>query len=164
MIHRLFHCAIRTGQPERMKNFYTRIAGMMVDARRPQVPVKGFWLRPAAPGGEAIIHVFSDEDALTPDGRIPTGGGAVHHLSFLTKGYHETRSRIEQAGLSFRSSNLREVGLWQIFVHDPHGILVELTFEAATEAGSEPSIPPDIEFDAQKIVWFDPAQYVVFDN
>jgi hypothetical protein len=68
-----------------MKNFYTRIAGMMVDARRPQVPVKGFWLRPAAPGGDAIIHVFSDEDARTPDGRIPTGGGAVHHLSFLTK-------------------------------------------------------------------------------
>lgn len=85
----------------------------------------------------------------------------MHHLSFLTKGYHETRARIEQAGLSFRSSNLREVGLWQIFVHDPHGILVELTFEAATEAGPEPSIPPDLEFDAQKIVWFDPAQYVV---
>jgi len=119
VIHRLFHCAIRTGQPERMKNFYTRIAGMMVDARRTQVPVKGFWLRPAAPGGDAIIHVFSDEDALTPDGRIPTGGGAVHHLSFLTKGYHETRSRIEQAGLSFRSSNLRSRSVANLCARSP---------------------------------------------
>jgi catechol 2,3-dioxygenase-like lactoylglutathione lyase family enzyme len=164
MINRLFHCAIRTAQPQRMKNFYTRVAGMMVDTRRPRVPVKGFWLRPAAPGGDAIIHVFSDEDALTPDGRVPTGGGAVHHLSFLTSGYHDTRARIEKAGLSFRSSILRDAGLWQLFVHDPHGILVELTFEAAVETGPEPLIGPDLEFDAQKITWFDPSQYTVFDH
>jgi catechol 2,3-dioxygenase-like lactoylglutathione lyase family enzyme len=164
MINRMFHTAIRTADPIRMRNFYTRLLDMVVDRRRPDsdVDVAGFWLRPGLPGGEAIIHVFAGEDAKTPDGRIPTGGAAVHHLSFLASGFHGTLRRIQEAGLNWRGNLLPSIGLWQIFVHDPNGILLELTFEAAVEDGPPPELTAAQRFDAQRLDWFDAGQYGQF--
>jgi hypothetical protein len=34
-------------------------ATMLVNERRPDVPVEGFWLRSAVPGEEARIHVLA---------------------------------------------------------------------------------------------------------
>ncbi len=164
MINRMFHAAVRTADPARMRNFYTRLLGMVVDRRRPDsdVDVDGFWLRPPLPGGEAIIHVFAGADARTPDGRIPTGGAAVHHLSFLSTGFRDTLARIQAAGVNWRGNVLPSIGLWQIFVHDPNGILLELTFEAAVEGGDAPALTPAQRFDAQRLDWFDPTQYAAF--
>lgn len=162
MITRLYHCALRTADPDRMRNFYTRVLGMIVDQRRPDVPVAGFWLRSAAPGGEALIHVFSDRDAQFEDGTVPTGSAAVHHLSFMCQGFEQTRRRCVEYGLSWRASLLPSIGLWQLFTYDPHGILIELTFEAAVEPTATPVIPVQNQFDAQDRSWFDPAQYAAF--
>ena len=166
MIHRLYHAAVRTAAPARMRRFYTRLLGMAVDPRRPHsdVDVEGFWLRSRQPGGEAILHVFAGPDARTPDGQVPIGGGAVHHLSFLARGFHETRERIEAAGVAWRGNVLPSIGLWQIFLHDPNGILVELTFEAAVEVGEAPVLTPKQRFDARRLDWFDPRQYASFDR
>lgn len=80
MMTGLFHNAIRASDLDATRNFYTRFLGMLVDERRPQMYVAGFWLRTALPNGEALIHVFGGRDAEI-GGRIPTGGAAVHHLS-----------------------------------------------------------------------------------
>jgi catechol 2,3-dioxygenase-like lactoylglutathione lyase family enzyme len=161
MIHRMFHTAIRTADPIRMRNFYTGLLDMVVDRRRPDsdVDVAGFWLRPGLPGAEAILHVFAGDDAKLPDGTIPSGGAAVHHLSFLAKGFRETLARVEEAGLNWRGNLLPSIGLWQLFVHDPNGILIELTFEAAVEGGPPPALSAGQRFDARRLDWFDPGQY-----
>lgn len=164
MITRLYHCAIRTAVPDRMRNFYCQVLGMRVDPRRPDVPVSGFWLRSSSPGGEALIHVFADKDAELADGSVPTESGAVHHVSYLCEGFEDIRARCERHGLAYRASILPTVGLWQLFVFDPHGILVELTFEAAIEKSPTPRIPAGLEFDARDRSWFDPQAYRVFDD
>ena len=162
MITRLYHCAIRTPDTQRMRNFYTRMFGMLVDERRPDVPVEGFWLRSAVPGGEALIHVFAGKDAEVEDRSVPAGSAAVHHLSFMCQGFDRIQRRCVDYAVPWRASLLPTVGLWQLFVYDPHGILIELTFEAAVEPTSTPVIPPENQFDAQDRNWFDAGQYGAF--
>ena len=161
MITRIFHNAIRATDLEVTRNFYTRFLGMIVDERRPPMDVPGFWLRAAIPGSSDLIHVFGGSFAAVADGTIPTGGAAVHHLSYFCKGYETIRRGLVETGLSWRGQVVPVLGLWQIFVYDPNAILLELTFDAAAEAIPTPSIPEGHRYDGV-LDWFDPSQYRVF--
>lgn len=160
MICGLFHNAIRAHNLDETRNFYTRFLGLMVDERRPRMDVPGFWLRSKTPGGLDLIHVFGGSFAEV-DGKVPFGGAAVHHLSYFCRGYEETRRRVTEYGLSWRGQVAPVLGLWQIFLHDPNGILLELTFDAAVEGTPEPSIPDGLRYNGV-LDWFDAAQYRVF--
>lgn len=50
---------------------------------------------------------------------------------------------------------------WQLFVHDPNGVQLELTFHAAAEPQAEPVIAPALRYAARER-WFDPAPYRQF--
>lgn len=52
-------------------------------------------------------------------------------------------------------------GLLQIFVHDPNGILLELTFDVAAEEEPIPAVPPQFRYDGT-FDWFDPGEYQAF--
>ncbi len=160
MITGIFHNAIRAHDLDTTRNFYTRVLDMVVDERRPKMDTPGFWLRSRTPGGCDLIHVFGGRFAEI-DGKVPFGGAAVHHLSYFCRGYREVRGKIEAAGLSWRGQSAPVLGLWQIFVHDPNGILLELTFDAAVEGIAEPDIPAGLRYDG-RLDWFDPAQYRPF--
>lgn len=161
MITRLFHNAIRATDLDITRNFYTRVLGMIVDERRPPMDVPGFWLRAALPGSHDLIHVFGGKFAAAADGKIPTGGAAVHHLSYFCKGYELIQGRLADSGLSWRGQVVPALGLWQIFVHDPNGILLELTFDAAAEGIPTPVIPEACRYDGV-LDWFNPSQYRAF--
>lgn len=161
MLTSLFHNAIRASDLDITRNFYTRFLGMIVDARRPSMDVPGYWLRAAVPGSVDLIHVFGGSFAEIADGSIPTGGAAVHHLSYFCKDYTVMRQRLASYGLSWRGQVVPVLGLWQIFVHDPNGILLELTFDAAAEGVPAPTVPESLRYDGV-LDWFDPSQYRVF--
>lgn len=160
MITGLFHNAIRAHDLDITRNFYTRLLGMIVDERRPPMDVPGYWLRARTPGGCDLIHVFGGRFAEV-DGRVPSGGAAVHHLSYFCRDYAGVRGRVEAAGLSWRGQVAPVLGLWQLFLHDPNGILLELTFDAAAEGTPEPTIPDAVRYDG-RLDWFDPKQYLQF--
>ncbi|HVL56319.1 MAG TPA: VOC family protein [Burkholderiaceae bacterium] len=162
MMTGLFHNAIRTQDLAATRNFYTRFLGMLVDERRPQMDVPGFWLRSAIPGSEALIHVFGGRDAEI-GGRVPTGGGAVHHLSLYCRDYRSVRRKLDEYGLTWRGQDAPVRGLLQIFVHDPNGILLELTFDVAAEGGDIPPVPAQCRYDGT-FDWFDPRQYRAFEG
>jgi hypothetical protein len=42
--------------------------------------------------------------------------------------------------LDWREFNVRDAKLWQLFVYDPNGVQLEITFEAAKESGLEPDM------------------------
>ncbi len=160
MITGLFHNAIRATDLDITRNFYTRFLGMAVDERRPEMEATGFWLRAAMPGSVDIIHVFGGRFAEL-DGDIPTGGAAVHHLSMYCAGYREIRRKVDTYGIAWRGQSAPVLGLWQIFVHDPNGILLELTFDAVAEGIPEPEVPDALRYDG-RLGWFDPEQYRAF--
>jgi catechol 2,3-dioxygenase-like lactoylglutathione lyase family enzyme len=155
----LFHAAIKTAHLEASVNFYTRVLGMTI-AQRPDVGFPGAWLQPA-PGTAATIHLYSGAAAEEPGGHVLLGAGAIDHLSILCQGYHECRQRLEDTGLPFREHLIPAAGLWQIFVHDPSGVLLELTFEASGEDQDPPRIAAGRAYNPAHR-WFDPLAYEQF--
>jgi len=51
------------------------------------------------------------------------------------------KQRLESKGMEFDSRQVPGGDLWQIFVNDPNGVMIELNYEAAREqgAGSAPT-------------------------
>lgn len=153
----LFHVAVKTNDLDATVAFYTRIIGL-VEVKRPEFGYPGAWLGVKLPDGPAIIHVYAGGPALGPEGRAPAGTAAIDHVSLSCRGYHAFIARFRAAGLDWREFLVPGTALWQLFVHDPSGLQLELTFDGSTEAGP----PPDMS-DARCYVagatFFDPATY-----
>jgi len=80
-------------------------------------------------------------------------------MALYCTGYRETRELIDRYGLNWRGI----VGptQWQLFVHDPNGVMLELTFDAATEGIPPPELPESCRY-AGRFDWFDASQYDAF--
>ncbi len=135
----LFHCAIKTNDLAATLAFYTKVLGLR-EVTRPDFGYPGAWLACPAPGGDAIVHIYAGGPALGTDGRAPRGTGAIDHLSLAAHGFHGFRERFRAAGLDWREFLVPGTTLWQLFVYDPSGVQLELTFDGSSEAGP----PPDL--------------------
>lgn len=138
MITSIAHVAIKTADVERTTRFYTEILGMHVQPR-PPFKMPGEWIGTEA--GGPIIHLYGGEEGLD-NGRPFVGSAAVDHFSLFAKGFEDYRRRFAEAGLDWREQLVPETRLWQLFVYDPNGVMVELLFDGAAEGGEVPEIDP----------------------
>ena len=124
----LHHVALRTGDLEASEQFYTEVLGMeKVD--RPDFDFPGAWLQM----GETMFHLMAGYAALGPDGKISRGSGAVDHLAIQARGFDEMREKFEFSGVEYKENNIQDFGIWQLFVNDPDGVIIELNFQRAGE-------------------------------
>ena len=135
----LFHIAIKTNNLEATKYFYTKVIGL-IEVFRPDFGFPGAWIASPIPGGQAIIHVYAGGPALGKEGVTPTGTSAIDHGSFSCSGYHTYRNRFIELGLPFKEFLVPNTSIWQLFIYDPSGVQLELTFEGKIEQGP----PPDM--------------------
>jgi catechol 2,3-dioxygenase-like lactoylglutathione lyase family enzyme len=135
----LFHVAIKTGDLDATRRFYCDVIGLM-EAPRPDFGYPGAWLAVPTPMGSAIIHIYAGGPAMGPDGLAPSGSGAIDHLSLSVSGYHAFIARFRAAGLDWREFLVPGTSLWQLFVYDPSGVQLELTFEGRVESGPSPDM------------------------
>lgn len=111
-----------------MVRFYTGVVGLEEGAR-PKFPFPGHWLYVQGRTA-AVLHLASyteDELALAQ----PTG--RFNHVCFRLRGLAEAKARLAAAGLEYREQRSAGGPLVQIFVRDPAGVMVELSFERAVE-------------------------------
>ena len=157
MVHGLFHAAIKTANLAATRRFYVDVLGL-AEMERPDFGYPGAWLACPHPGGAAIIHVYAGGPALGADGRAPAGSAAIDHVSLSCSGYAAFRARFAAHGLDWREFVVPGTTLWQLFVYDPSGVQLELTFNGSAERGP----PPDLS-DARRYVagacFFDPDTY-----
>jgi catechol 2,3-dioxygenase-like lactoylglutathione lyase family enzyme len=153
----LFHIAIKTTDLEATVAFYTRVLGMRA-AIRPPFDFPGAWLAVPTPVGEAIFHIYAGGPALGRDGVVPGHTGCIDHVSITAAGYHDFRSRFERLGLPWREFIVPNTTYWQLFVYDPNGVQIELTFDAGAEQCPAPVIPPERRYLAGDS-FFDPRRY-----
>lgn len=153
----LFHVAVKTNNLAATVAFYTRIIGL-VEVKRPDFGYPGAWLGVKLPGGPAILHVYAGGPALGPEGCTPLGTGAIDHVSLACRGYHGFVARFRAAGLEWREFLVPGTTLWQLFVHDPSGLQLELTFDGSTEEGAPPDMSDGRRYRAGTD-FFDPATY-----
>ena len=79
------------------------------------------------------LPISRTEEPQKPD------SGVVHHVAFMSRDFAGMRKRLQSKGMEFDSRQVPGGDLWQIFVNDPNGVMIELNYEAAREqSGSAP--------------------------
>lgn len=135
----LLHVAIKTNDLDRTVRFYRDVIGL-TEAPRPDFGYPGAWLAVPGPGGPALIHIYAGGPALGSAGRAPVGTATIDHVSLSARGYGTFRERFLAHGLPFREFVVPGTPLWQLFVFDPSGVQLELTFDSREETGAEPDL------------------------
>ncbi len=120
-----FTLSVRPHELESLRDFYTGTMGLE-EGRRPDFPFPGHWLYL---DGRPVVHLAANlpEEFDVPDGTMATG--KFNHVSFRCKDVEATRKRLSEKGLKFREAPVPGFPLHQIFLHDPAGLMIELTFD-----------------------------------
>ena len=135
----LFHVAIKTADLARTRWFYLEMLGLD-EVQRPDFGYPGAWIAVPQPGGQAIIHIYAGGPALGPAGLAPQGTGAIDHVSLTAVGYNAFVQRFRAAGLPWREFLVPGTTLYQLFVHDPSGVMLEITFDGRIERDAMPDM------------------------
>ena len=173
----LNHYSIRTRDLAGCERFYCGLLGLQVGPR-PDFPFPGLWLYAGDPAdwANACVHIIGI-DPQNPEGlkqylgdidvaRLQ-GSGAIDHVAFFATGLSETLSRLQAQGLACRERTVPGLGLHQVFVDDPNGIVVELNFPAAEQATLRfLAAPTDVNWGGKThggtvMRWIDEAAHVL---
>ena len=122
----LDHYNLDTAKPEETVAFYEDVLGLTNDpARRPDFGFPGAWL---FTGDDAIIHLnFVEEDKAGPT-------GAFNHVAFEAEGFLDFCARLDDRGIRYRTSELPQIDLLQIFLKDPNNVRLEINIRGECEA------------------------------
>jgi catechol 2,3-dioxygenase-like lactoylglutathione lyase family enzyme len=123
----LDHYNLRTRKFKETVGFYEGVLGFENGAR-PNFTFPGAWLYSE---GRAVVHlvdISGSDEPQKPD------SGVVHHIAFVSKGFRAMKDRLAGKGVPFRTQEVPGGALWQIFVEDPNGVVIELNYETQREA------------------------------
>lgn len=131
-ISALNHYTIRCTPDElpELLAFYTRFLRLTV-GDRPELPVPGYWLYSE---GKAVVHLYA---SLKEPDEAPTG--SLDHISFTAHDVEATRNLLRKEGAAFDELPVPGFPLYQMFLVDPKGIKIELTFRLDESAKRQPS-------------------------
>lgn len=122
----LDHYNIRTVKLAETVDFYERVLGLE-DGDRPNFSFPGAWLYSE---GQAVLHLI---DVSGADEEPQEGTGCIDHIAFVSKGFESMKQHLASTGYAFEDRIVPGGRLWQIFVRDPNGLLIELNYDAAAE-------------------------------
>ena len=128
----LDHFNIRTRHLADTVHFYEDVLGLE-KGPRPNFAFPGAWMYSE---GKAVVHlvdISKTDEAQKPD------SGVVHHVAFVSSGFDGMKQRLSSKGMPFDARQVPGGELWQIFVNDPNGVMIELNYEAAKESSAAPS-------------------------
>ena len=122
----LDHFNIRTRKLDDTVRFYEDVMGLE-KGPRPNFAFPGAWMYSE---GKAVVHLVDispTAEAQKPD------SGVVHHVAFVSTGFDAMKTRLTSKNMPFDARQVPGGDLWQIFVDDPNGVMIELNYEAAKE-------------------------------
>lgn len=129
----LDHFNIRTRQLAETVRFYEDVLGL-TSGPRPNFAFPGAWMYSE---GKPVVHLVDISPTAEPQ---KPDSGVVHHVAFVSRGFAGMKERLQQRGMPFDSRQVPGGDLWQIFVRDPNGVMIELNYEAAHEQGDSAPI------------------------
>ena len=139
----LNHFSIRTLDLEATRVFYERVLGLTVGPR-PPFPFPGLWMYSGDHGNvaNAVVHIIG-MDPQDPEGlkrylgdrdvASLKGSGAVDHLAFFAQGLAAMLEHLRTLGVAVRERTVPAIGLHQLFLDDPNGVVIELNYPAAEQ-------------------------------
>jgi catechol 2,3-dioxygenase-like lactoylglutathione lyase family enzyme len=135
----LEHFLIQSADIEATKEWYVNVLGMKVGPH-PDFKVPVYWL---FIGDRDVLHIAKgganvSENRLKYAGQESTathGSGVVDHVAFRATGLIEMIAHLQKHGIAFKERQANNQALYQLFLHDPNGVKVELNFPAAEAKG-----------------------------
>lgn len=143
----LNHYSIRTTELAATCDFYTRVLHLSVGPR-PPFPFPGIWMYNGGHDNvaNAVVHIIgmdkNDPDGLKQylgDRDVSTlhGTGAVDHIAFFATGLADMLRHLNAIGVPYRERTTPSIGLHQLFLDDPCGLVVELNYPQAEKTTSD---------------------------
>jgi len=122
----LNHFTIRCTPDElpALHRFYTKYLHL-TRGPRPIMSFDGYWLYS---NGQPVVHL-----AAFLNGKEAATTGPVDHISFRAHGLEETRSFLKAEGVPFDEAPVPDWPIHQLFMRDPSGLKIELTFDLNEE-------------------------------
>jgi len=124
-LQNLNHVLVLARDLETTRAFYENVLGLAVGPR-PPFKFPGYWLYL---GDRAVVHLA---DKSSDPGTADTG--PIDHIAFEATGLEDMVARLEARAIPVRHRKVPDLGLHQIFVHDPNGVKIELNYPAAEGA------------------------------
>ncbi|MEQ9641509.1 MAG: VOC family protein [Alphaproteobacteria bacterium] len=136
MLNGFDHFLIQAADLTATRDWYVEVLGF-VEGPHPEFGFPVCWLYI---GDKDVIHLTTSQSdqrrAYLGDAPAAEGGsGAVDHFAFTATGLAETRARFDKLGIAYEERQADPSSAWQVFMHDPNGIKVELNFPAAEAVG-----------------------------
>ena len=122
----LDHFNIRTRKLGETVRFYEDVLGLE-KGPRPNFAFPGAWMYSEGKPVVHLVDISSTDEPQKPD------SGVVHHVAFVSRGFDGMQQRLKSRGMAFDARQVPGGSLWQIFVNDPNGVMIELNYEAAKE-------------------------------
>ncbi|MGJ5119970.1 VOC family protein [Bradyrhizobium oligotrophicum] len=126
----LDHFNIRTRNLAETVRFYEDVLGLENGAR-PDFAFPGAWMYSEGRPVVHLVDISPTSEAQKPD------SGVVHHVAFVSRGFAGMKARLAEKGMPFEARQVPGGDLWQIFVRDPNGVMIELNYEAAKEQAED---------------------------
>lgn len=111
-----------------LRAFYVDALGLQ-DGPRPAFPFPGHWLYS---GDRPIVHLAGKLASRPAAG----DGSGFDHVSFQGHDLPALRARLDGHGIAFAEAPVPGFPLWQLFLRDPQGLRLEVTFRLP-DAGPE---------------------------
>ena len=120
------HRAVRTTKLEESRHFYEDLLGLERGHRPEALPTEGYWLYAES---QPIIHLVEDpsgiDDGVTPRDDL-VGVGGETHVALTVVGARDITERLMAEGVTYWDRLFRDPVMYQVFVEDPNGLLIEL--------------------------------------
>ncbi len=128
----LDHFNIRTRKLAETVRFYEDVLGLEKGAR-PNFAFPGAWMYSEGKPVVHLVDISATDEPQKPD------SGVVHHVAFVSRGFDGMAQRLKSKDMEYDARQVPGGELWQIFVRDPNGVMIELNYDAAGERGAAPT-------------------------
>ncbi len=122
----LDHFNIRTRKLKGTVAFYEDALGLE-NGERPNFSFPGAWMYS---NGKPVVHLV--DIAPTAEAQKPDSG-VVHHVAFVSEGFDTMKAHLATKGIWYDTREVPGVPVWQIFVRDPNGVMIELNYDMSKE-------------------------------
>jgi len=138
------HFSVRTTDLETTRRFYADVLGL-TDGPRPPFAFPGAWMYRGDHGdvANAVVHIIGidreapkglDDYLGSRDEAKLKGTGSIDHVAFFADGLAAMLARLKDRNVTYRQRTVPNIGLHQVFVDDPNGVVIELNYPAAEAA------------------------------
>jgi catechol 2,3-dioxygenase-like lactoylglutathione lyase family enzyme len=140
-IHNLHHVNIETAKFEETRAFYEDLLGLTV-GRRATLPTRGYWMYLR---DEPILHLLEIPVGRAgkgaPPNRIYNRINRIDHFGVMASGLDETIQFLDSRSYKYTRAHVRDDRILRLFVEDPNGVIVELSFLMEADGKTEAKAP-----------------------